>query len=421
MFTKIFVLRAAGASLAAIVLLTAQPLRAQASSDTARIDKLERAVELLEKQNAELKAEISSLKKHSAPAPAPVVEGKTKTQVTYDGKTYVEKLVPDLGGPKWKLFPAITELELFGDMRIRYEYRGGRLPGDDPSHPNDWYERERERYRLRLGLRGTLLDDWFFGLRFEGNTSARSANVTFGDDNQTSGVGPFAKNNDGIFVGQAYGGYKGFPGFIFTGGRMPNPFVNTRLVWDDDINPEGLAEQYKHTFTIGGGAAAPVSYSKDGKNVAPPPPAEPLMKIDVFANLGQFVYDDANPSNPIGPRGTTTQPIGGETQLTPDTNAFMLGWQVGAKFDFPHIAYFQLAPTLYNYTGDGNTFNVHFSGDPGGNQTGINSLLVFDIPAEIGWKIGKIPMRIFGDFATNFDADDRADAAGHGGKGGDRY
>ena len=99
----------------------------------------------------------------------------------------------------------------------------------------------------------------------------------------------------------------------------------------------------------------------------------------------------------------------------------MLGWQVGAKFDFPHIAYFQLAPTLYNYTGDGNTFNIHFSGDPGNypgtdtarNQTGINSLLVLDIPAEIGWKVGKIPMRAFGDFATNFDADDRATAAGH--------
>ena len=193
------------------------------------------------------------------------------------------------------------------------------------------------------------------------------------------------------------------------------------MVWDDDTNPEGLAEQWKHTFTIGGGAAEPVSYSKDGKNVAPPPPAEPLVKIDVFANFGQFVYDDSNPSNPIGPPPTTTQPIGGETQQTPLANAFMLGWQVGAKFDFPHIAYFQLAPTLYNYTGDGNTFNIHYSGDPGGNQTGINSLLVFDLPAEIGWKVWKIPMRAFGDFATNFDADDRATAAGHAGGGGQRY
>src|SRR5204863_3959826 len=103
MLIRKFILRATGVTIAAFVLLTAQPLRAQAASDTARIEKLERAVELLEKQNAELKAEVSSLKKHSASAPAAVAEGKTKTQVAYEGKNYVEKLVPDLGGSKWKL------------------------------------------------------------------------------------------------------------------------------------------------------------------------------------------------------------------------------------------------------------------------------------------------------------------------------
>jgi Putative porin len=407
-----------------LLLAVIPPLAAETSSDAERLQKLEQAVETLQKRNAQLESEISGLKKQQNAFAAPSApEGKMKTVATTDGKKYIETLVPDWGASKWKLFPALTELELFGDMRLRYDYRGGRLPSDDSTHPNDWQERERERYRLRLGLRGTLMDDWFFGLRLETNASARSTNVTMGGDTSTTspgGGGPFAKGDDGIFVGQAYGGYKGFPGFTFTGGRMPNPFLKTLMVWDEDINPEGLAEQWKHTFTIGAGEAAPASYSKDGKAVAAPP-SEPLVKIDVFANFGQFVYDDTNPSNPIGPPPTTTQPIGGETQQTPLANAFMLGWQVGARFDFPHIAYFQLAPTLYNYTGDGNTFNVHFSGDSGGNQTGINSLLVFDIPAEIGWKVGKIPMRIFGDFATNFEADDRADAAGHPGKGGDRY
>src|SRR5213082_1422898 len=94
MFIRKVTLQAAGATLAAMVLLTAQPLRAQSASDTARIEKLEQAVELLQKQNAQLKAEVSSLKKHPASAPAAVVEGKTKTEITYDGKTYVEKLVP---------------------------------------------------------------------------------------------------------------------------------------------------------------------------------------------------------------------------------------------------------------------------------------------------------------------------------------
>ena len=100
---KKIILRAAGATLAAIALVNGQPLRAQSSSDTARIEKLERAVELLAKQNAELKAEIKSMKSKptaSASASAVAVEGKTKTQVISDGKTYVEKLVPDLQGEK---------------------------------------------------------------------------------------------------------------------------------------------------------------------------------------------------------------------------------------------------------------------------------------------------------------------------------
>ena len=86
---------------------------------------------------------------------------------------------------KWKLSTPITEIELYGDVRLRYEYRAGRLPdhyqfGQD--NQNDWYERHRERYRLRVGLRGTLADDWFFGLRLETNTDPRSTNVTFGGE-----------------------------------------------------------------------------------------------------------------------------------------------------------------------------------------------------------------------------------------------
>jgi hypothetical protein len=440
MFINKLVLRAAGASLAAIALLTAQPLRAQSPSDTARIEKLERAVELLEKQNAELKAEVSSLKKHAGPAPAVAGEGKTKTEVTYDGKTYVEKTVPaeKSSADKWKLSTSITEMELYGDIRLRYQYNGGETdstpvasPGAGVAGTHDWQERERERYRLRLGLRGTFLDDWFFGLRLETNAGNRSTNVTFGDDTSSSsagGGGPFAKGSDVVYVGQAYGGYKGFPDFTFTAGRMPNPLLSTRMVWDPDINPEGLAEQWKHTWAIGGGAPPPPVFSKDGKNVAPPPPSEPWLKIDVFGNFAQFVYDDSNPENPLGARATTT--ANGGTQLVPNTDAFLCAWQVGTRFDFPHIVYFQLAPTLYNYTGNGDTFNIHYQGgDPhltnaaslAQNQTGINSLLVFDLPAEIGWKAWGLPMRLYGDFATNFEGDDRASAAGQSGQGSQRY
>jgi len=135
---------------------------------------------------------------------------------------------------KWKLSTPITELELYGDVRLRYEYRGGELPSEHTDNPNDWYERHRERYRLRVGLRGTLADDWFFGIRLETSNSNRSTNVTFGADSP----GPFSKVDDGVFVGQAYFGYTGFPDFKFTGGRMPQPLITTSMLWDDDINPE---------------------------------------------------------------------------------------------------------------------------------------------------------------------------------------
>src|SRR5213595_3636321 len=435
------ILRAAGASLAAIALLPAQPLRAQSASDTARIEKLERAVELLEKQNAELQAEVDSLEKHAEHAPAVASEGKTKTQISYDGKTYVEKTVPveKSSADKWKLSTSITEMELYGDMRLRYEYRGGRTddtpvapPGPGVAGTHDWQERERERYRLRLGLRGTLLDDWFFGLRLETSASARSTNVTFGDDTSSSsagGGGPFAKGSDVVYVGQAYGGYKGFPGITLTAGRMPNPLLSTRMVWDPDINPEGLAEQWKHTWAIGGGAPPPPVFSKDAKNVATPPPSEPWLKISAFANFAQFVYDDSNPENPLGARATTTA-NNGSNQLVPNSDAFLCAWQLGAKFEFPHIVYFQLAPTLYNYTGNGDTFNIHYQGgDPrltnsaslATNQTGINSLLVFDLPVEVGWKAWGLPMRVYGDFATNLEGNERASAAGQPGQGSQRY
>jgi len=344
---------------------------------------------------------------------------------------------------KWKLSTPITELELYGDARLRYQYNGGRTAGNQPlAAPgpgvagfHDWQERERERYRLRLGLRGTLMDDWFFGIRLETNTSNRSTNVTFGGD---SSNGPFSKNDDGINVGQAYLGYKGFPDITLTGGRMPNPLVTTLMVWDSDINPEGLAEQWKHTFNFsfgGGGAEVAQSYSKEGYSkegkgvVTTAAAAEPFkLKLDLFANFAQFVYDDSNPENPLGLRSTTTG--NGGHQLIPNSDAFLLAWQVGARLTFPKNIFVQIAPTLYNYTGNGDTFNIHYQGgDPtltnakslAQNQTGINSLLVFDLPWEIGWKIGELPMHIFGDFAVNLESDDRALAAGHPDKGDQRY
>jgi hypothetical protein len=79
----------------ASVLAAIQPLIMQSASESDRLEKLERAVEQLQKRNAELEAEVRSLKKQTASVP----EGKMKTKITYDGKTYVEKAVVEEKAP----------------------------------------------------------------------------------------------------------------------------------------------------------------------------------------------------------------------------------------------------------------------------------------------------------------------------------
>ena len=296
-------------------------------------------------------------------------------------RTELSKEAAATSAGKWKLSTPINEIELYGDARLRYEYRGGRTASNDPTNPNDWLERHRERYRLRIGLRGTLMDDWFFRVRLETCTSNSSTNITFGGDSNNRGdgtPGPFSKIDDSINVGQAYLGYKGFPELTLTGGRMPNPLVTTLMVWDDDINPEGLAQQWKHSFNLtfgGGGAESAPSYSKEGKTVVTTEAGEPFkLKIDVFANFAQFVYDDENPENPIGPDPTTD--ANGPTQKIPTSDAFLFAWQVGARFNFPKNIYFQLSAHRLQFptvTAIPLTF-ISKAIRPIRNEVGINSL-----------------------------------------------
>jgi hypothetical protein len=326
---------------------------------------------------------------------------------------------------KLKISAPLNEIELYGDIRARYEQREGRTAGVVPGTPgpNDTLKRDRERYRLRLGLRGALMDDWFFGLRLETSTNPRSTNVTYDDD-----AGPFGKASDSIGVGQAYIGYKGFRDITLTVGKIPIPLVTTLMVWDADINPEGMSEQWKHSFNFSfgrGTTASAETYSKDNKSTAVATAVEPWkLKMDLFVNFGQFLYDDVNPENPLGPRSVSSG------RLTPNSDAWILAWQAGARFTFPNNTYIQVAPVLYTYTGEGDSFNAFFVGGQQGltntasmanNQTGINSLMILEVPSEFGFKIGEIPVRIFSDFAVNFDADDRARAAGHPEAGDQRY
>jgi Putative porin len=306
-------------------------------------------------------------------------------------------LVNGIPASKWKIADSIKSIQLFGDLRLRYEYRvADNVPGANPGT----YYRERFRYALRIGIRGDLVDDFNYGLRLETGTNPRSPWDTFGNSSSsavTSGTAtPSDKFGSGLGIGQAFIGWHPTSWYEMTVGRMPMPLYTTPMVWDSDINPDGAFEKFK--LSVG--------------------------NVDLFADFAQFDYQDPS-----------------EAFAVPSSDAFILAWQAGATVNLPKSMSFKIAPMFYTYTGirnTGNGLNQPFVGQgnsaganpgvPGSgttylnpgptdyNEDGLDNLLILEVPAEFDFKIHNTPLgtlqgRVFGDFAYNLKGDDRATAA----------
>src|SRR4029079_16089009 len=174
MFIKKIALRTAGASLAAIALLAAHPLRAE-PSENARIEKLEQAVQALQKQNAELKSEVGSLKSKET---ASVPDGRFKKKVTYDGKTYVEKAVVEEKTPLYvqQRGPEL-KLVLGGFVQVNFE------DGDVSAFEGRFGQTAlKDRFRLRrarISLTGDFAEQFDFKLEGDfANSDGLNANRT---------------------------------------------------------------------------------------------------------------------------------------------------------------------------------------------------------------------------------------------------
>jgi hypothetical protein len=173
------------------------------------------------------------------------IRDEIKQEVMAEAKT--QGWVAPNSLPGW-----VSRISLDGDFRLRYqgEYfddgnfplfpdvgainrSGGVTTADGFPLLNTTENRHRLRYRARLGLKAKLTDQVLVGVRLaSGNDAgAVSTNETMGDY--------FEK--DAIWIDRAYVQVTPFEGVSLIGGRMPNPFFSTDLVWDTDVNPEGVA------------------------------------------------------------------------------------------------------------------------------------------------------------------------------------
>jgi hypothetical protein len=126
-------------------------------------------------------------------------------------------------------------LSFKGDLRLRYE-------GIDEQGEEG---RERGRYRARLGVSADVLDNVKVVMQLaSGADNPVSRNVTFD--------GGFDVDDIGFDL--AYVEWTANDRLTIFGGKMKNPLFRAGgipLLWDSDLNPEGLALAYRHGAFFG--------------------------------------------------------------------------------------------------------------------------------------------------------------------------
>src|SRR6476660_8427622 len=146
-----------------LLLLVIQPLRARTSSSNSesdRLQKLERAVEQLQKRNAELEQEVSSLKKQSTSEPG--ATGKRKTVVTYDGKSYVEKSVAVEEKPRIYVTPRASEFKLVLGGYIQMNLEDGAVSAFEGRFGQTALKDRFRLRRARINLTGDFAETFDF-------------------------------------------------------------------------------------------------------------------------------------------------------------------------------------------------------------------------------------------------------------------
>jgi hypothetical protein len=191
----------------------------------------------------------------------------------------------------------LGRIEWSGDLRGRME----NFWFDEDDLGNDFGNRTRLRYRLRLSGVATINEWMKAGFRLSSGERVdfdegdnRSTNRTLGKDNDFG--------LDTVFIDRAYLQASPPEGYLPTGseltgrfGKVPNPFLwdhgKDYMLWDHDINPEGVSLAWSH-------AASDL--------------------VDVYANGGYFIMDEnsrARDPHVIGVQGGAAIRPGEDVEL----------------------------------------------------------------------------------------------------------
>jgi len=256
--------------------------------------------------------------------------------------------------PKW-----VKIIKPFGDLRLRHDTQWRTTTSGDTT-------RNRERLRLRFGFKIPTSETSEVGIRLvSGSGFQNTTNQSFDEHGR-------GKN---IFIDRAYAKWKPSDNFTLLGGKHKNHMFTTPLIWDPDVNPEGLAE------TINFGIS---------------------NKVKLFANFGQWIIAEQS-----------------STSDDPTLLAFQLGTEIkpGNKMKLVcGVSYYDyLKMDRLKYNSDDITDNETFIGY--NNRHGqqmvfddkgrlLNEWGCFELVAKFNAKeLLPTPFSVFGSYVINLDAD----------------
>ncbi|MDD5459613.1 MAG: putative porin [Phycisphaerae bacterium] len=243
----------------------------------------------------------------------------------------------------------VENVKISGDLRYRYEMI------DEENKDN----RNRNRIRARLGIKGKVTDDVEVGFRL---ATSEPFSSDKGDPVSTNQTLDDAFSKKSIWLDLAY--FKWSPkdsGLNIFGGKMENPFYRVggnQLIWDNDLTPEGIAIQYTRSL---------------GEN------------DELFANGGGFWVNEVS--------------SGADTGLW--------GMQGGLKHTFANKSTLTGGASYYSYgniNGSGPLIGTGFQGNSNASSLYTNDYDVAEVFGEYGFKIGQTPAAAFASYVKNTSA-----------------
>ncbi|MFH0725686.1 MAG: putative porin [Pseudomonadota bacterium] len=347
------------------------------------------------------------------------------------------QLGPDMRLRKVEQSEDGQRIKLSADLRLRYQ---GNLYDEenadllDPSDPetllNTKEDRHRARYRVRVDAKAKLIDSSDSnigkvetGIRLSSGNDADpvSTNDTFGD----------YQNKDGILIDRAYlkwtydaseaiWGHK--PRISLTGGRIPNPWFGAGLIWDNDLNFEGVSTEFSSDSTdqkfwngfmnLGAFALQEEEFSHDDKFLYGAQIGIELRPIaDIKGKISLAYFDYVNIEgvvNDPGLPGQTdfTAPIfqqKGNTLIDIDPSSD-IKTALAADFNLINLTaraeYTGFSPVNISLVGDA-VYNIGFDKKKVKEKTGLSEVSEDVFGFQLGMEAGYSTIREFGQWNTS--------------------